>query len=471
MGAMTDLDLAYTPATELARRIRARELSPVEVVENSLARIDDVNPTLNCFCFTYPDEALDKARAAEQAVMDGKPLGPLHGVPLAIKDLTPTKGKRTTLGSRSFEHNVPDHDAVIVEKLLGAGAIMVGKTMTPEFAYSSYTESPLWGITRNPWNTERSPGGSSGGSGAAVASGCVPLAEGSDMGGSVRIPSALCGIAGLKPSFGRIPFEILPSQFDQISHFGPLARTVGDVALFLSVAQGPDERDIQTLKPALDIPIPPPDDLTGMSLALCPNLGYYALHPDVEANCRDAAQALTEAGATVTEVELPWNQHMNEAWYAHWGVYLAAFFGHLLDDWRDQMDPNVVALMDAGLAMSAVEFKRLEFIRTEQWLGLAPILEQHHALLCPTMALPANPVGTGGQEYDVDDGLYHGYDMTEVFNFVSQCPAFSVPSGFAADGLPTALQIVGRRFDDNSVLRIGAALEQQRPWAHKRPEI
>jgi Asp-tRNA(Asn)/Glu-tRNA(Gln) amidotransferase A subunit family amidase len=468
---MTDLDLAYTPATELALRIRARELSPVEVVENSLARINEVNPALNCFCFTFPDEALDKARAAEQAVMDGKPLGPLHGVPVAIKDLTPTKGKRTTLGSRSHEHNVPDHDAVIVEKLLGAGAIMVGKTMTPEFAYSSYTESPLWGITRNPWNTERSPGGSSGGSGAAVASGCVPFAEGSDMGGSVRIPAALCGITGLKPSFGRIPFEILPSQFDQISHFGPLARTVGDAALFLSVAQGPDERDIQSQKPALDIPIPPPTDLSGMSLALCPNLGYYALHPDVEANCRAAAEALTEAGATVTEVDLPWNQQINEAWGAHWGVYLAAFFGHLLDEWRDTMDPNVVALMDAGLAMSAVDFKRLEFIRTEQWKALSPILEQHHALLCPTMALPANPVGTGDQEYDSDDGLYHGYDMTEVFNFVSQCPVYSVPSGFAADGLPTALQIVGRRFDDNSVLRIGAALEHHRPWADKRPNI
>ncbi len=468
---MTNLDLAYTPATELARRIRARELSPVEVVENSLARIDEVNPALNCFCFTYPDEALDNARAAEQAIMDGNPLGPLHGVPVAIKDLTPTKGKRTTLGSRSFEHNVPDHDAVIVEKLLGAGAIMVGKTMTPEFAYSSYTESPLWGITRNPWNTERSPGGSSGGSGAAVASGCVPFAEGSDMGGSVRIPAALCGITGLKPSFGRIPFEILPSQFDQISHFGPLARTVGDAALFLAVVQGPDERDIQSQKPALDIAIPPPTDLSGMSLALCPSLGYYALHPDVEANCRAAAEALTAAGATVTEVDLPWNPRINEAWYAHWGVYLAAFFGHLLDDWRDTMDPNVVVLMDAGKAMGAVEFKQLEFIRTEQWKGLAPILKQHHALLCPTMALPANPVGTGDQEYDSDDGLYHGYDMTEVFNFVSQCPAYSVPSGFAADGLPTALQIVGRRFDDNSVLRIGAALEHHRPWAQLRPDI
>jgi Asp-tRNA(Asn)/Glu-tRNA(Gln) amidotransferase A subunit family amidase len=470
---MTDLDLAYTPATELARCIAARELSPVEVVENSLARIAEVNPTLNCFCFTFEQEALEKARAAESAVADGKPLGPLHGVPIAIKDLTPTKGKRTTLGSFSHEHWVPDYDAAIVDKLLAAGAIMVGKTNTPEFAYSSFTESPLWGITRNPWNPERSPGGSSGGSGAAVASGCVPLAEGSDMGGSVRIPAALCGIAGLKPSFGRIPFDILPSQFDQISHFGPLARTIGDIALFLSVAQGPDERDIQSQKPALDIPIPPPCDLAGMSLALCPDLGYYALNGEVEANLHAAAEALREAGAEVVEVELDWDLSINRAWYDHWGVYLAAFFGHLLKDWRDKMDPNVAALMDKGLAMSAVDFKRLEFIRTKQWQSLAPILTRHDALICPTMAQPAKPVGGSDSDVTVDknDGRFHGYDMTELFNFVSQCPAFSVPSGFTADGLPTSLQIIARRFDDNAALRIGAALEKFRPWAHKRPPI
>ena len=470
---MTNLDLCYTPATELARRIAGGALSPVAVIENSLARIAEVNPTLNCFCFTYPEEALEKARAAERAVAAGEALGPLHGVPIAIKDLTPTKGKTTTLGSRIHEHNVPDHDAVIVEKLLGAGAIMVGKTTTPEFAYSSYTESLLWGITRNPWNAERSPGGSSGGSAAAVASGCVPLAEGSDMGGSVRIPAALCGIVGLKPSFGRIPFEILPSQFDQISHFGPLGRTVADIALFLSVTQGPDERDIQTLKPALDIPVPLPDDVSGMSLALCPDLGYYALDAEVEANCRAAAGALADAGAEVHEISLDWDATMNAAWHAHWGVYLAAFFGDHLEQWRDRMDPNVVALMDAGFAMSAVDFKKLEFIRTRQWQALAPVLERHDALLCPTMALPAKPVGTGDEDYAVDtaDGRYHGYDMTELFNYVSQCPALSVPSGFTADGLPTALQIVGRRYDDISVLRIGAALERVRPWADKRPSI
>jgi Asp-tRNA(Asn)/Glu-tRNA(Gln) amidotransferase A subunit family amidase len=181
---MVDLELSYTPAVVLARLIRERKVSPVTVVGNSLARIAETNPTLNCFCFVYPEEALAKAHEAENAVMSGRALGPLHGVPIAIKDVTPTRGKRTTMGSYVHEHWVPTFDAIIVERLLGAGAIMVGKTTTPEFAHSSFTRSPLWGVTRNPWNRERSPGGSSGGAGAAVASGCVSVAEGSDMGGS-----------------------------------------------------------------------------------------------------------------------------------------------------------------------------------------------------------------------------------------------------------------------------------------------
>ncbi len=196
-------------------------------------------------------------------------------------------------------------------------------------------------------------------------------------------------------------------------------------------------------------------------------------HGDVEANLRAAAEALREAGATVTEIELDWDISINRAWYAHWGVYLAAFFGHLLDDWRDRMDPNVAALMDKDLAMSAVDFKRLEFTRTRQWQSLAPVLTAHDALLCPTMAQPAKPVGSGDADVETEpgDSRFHGYDMTELFNFVSQCPAFSVPSGFTADGLPTAMQIIGRRLDDNGVLRIGAALERVRPWIDKRPPL
>ncbi|MGH6920272.1 MAG: amidase, partial [Geminicoccaceae bacterium] len=257
---MPEFDLCELSAGALAGRIRGRDVSPVEAVEAALARIEAVNPRLNCFCFVYGDEALDAARAAEKSVMAGAALGPLHGVPIAFKDMTPIRGKRTTLGSHIFENWIPDHDAVIVERLLAAGAIVVGKTTTSEFAATSFTETKLWGVTRNPWNTDHTPGGSSGGSGAAVAARCVPLAEGCDMGGSVRIPASFCGTIGLKPSFGRIPFDILPSQFDTYCHFGPLARCVGDAALVHDAAQGHADRDILSLPGRLAIPDPLPHD-------------------------------------------------------------------------------------------------------------------------------------------------------------------------------------------------------------------
>ena len=470
---MADLDLCYLPASEMARRIREGKLSPVDLVDNAIERIAEVNPALNCFCFVYPEEARAKAKAAHEAVKSGKPLGPLHGVPFAIKDLTPTKGKRTTLGSYAYEHWVPGEDAPIVEALDKAGGIMVGKTTTPEFAYSSFTESPLWGITRNPWDRTRTPGGSSGGSGAAVSCGAVPLAEGSDMGGSVRIPASFCGIVGLKPSFGRIPFTILPSQFDSISHFGPLARTVDDAALFLDATQGPDERDIQSLKPRLDIPKPLGGDIRGWRLALALDLGFFFIDPEVEEAVRRAAAALAVQGAIIEEVDLGWTKEMNDAWGLHWGVYLASFFGHKLAEFRAKMDPNVVRLIEAGLAMNAVDFKRIEFLRTDMWHKLSPILQRCHALLCPTMAHPAPKVGGKDTEYDwVDEqGRFHGLDVTSVFNFVSQCPALSVPAGFTEGGLPIGLQIVARRYEDLTALNIGKALEMARPWAQHRPKI
>ena len=470
---MADLDLCYTPATELARLVRARELSPVEIVANSLERIEQVNPLLNCFCFVYPDEALELARQAEAQAARSQPLGPLHGVPIAIKDLTPTKGKRTTMGSYAFEHHVPEESAALVEKLLGAGAIMVGKTTTPEFAYSSFTDSPLWGVTRNPWNAERTPGGSSGGSGAAVASGCVPLAEGSDMGGSVRIPASWSGVVGLKPSFGRIPLDFLPTQFDTIQHLGPLARTVADARLFVATGQGPDERDIMSLSPPLQLGGPLDSSAEGLRLALDVDLGHYAVDAEVERATREAADALVEAGAVVDEVDLGWTREVADAWVAHWGVYLAAIFGHVIPRYRDRMDPRLLAYMDDGLSMRAVDFKRLEFVRTEAWRKLSRILEHYDALLCPTMSQTARPVEEDDAPYYADhaDGLYHGLDMTSPFNFVSQCPALSLPSGWSADGLPIGLQIVARRYRDDLALQIGAALERVRPWAQRRPPI
>jgi Asp-tRNA(Asn)/Glu-tRNA(Gln) amidotransferase A subunit family amidase len=470
---MPDLELCYTPAAELARRIRAKEISPVDVVKNSLARIEEINPKLNCFCFVYPEEALQKARAAETAVAAGKPLGPLHGVPIAIKDLTPTKGKRTTLGSYTHEHWVPDRDAAIVEKLAAAGAIMVGKTTTPEFAYSSFTESPLWGITRNPWSPERTPGGSSGGSGAAVASGCVPLAEGTDMGGSVRIPAAWCGIVGLKPSLGRIPLDLLPSVFDNISHFGPLARTIDDARLFLCAAQGPDERDIQSIGMPLALDGPQPASVKGMRFALNIDLGCYVVDPEVEAVVREAARALASAGATVEEVDIPWTRRIADAWVEVWQVFMAAYFGHLLEQYREKMDPHVVALIEAGNKMPAAHYKRIEIERTEQWRSFYPILEKHDAFLCPTMRVPAVPVGERDEGYYAmrEGGRYYGLDMTGQFNLLAPCPALSVPAGWSKDGLPIGLQIVGRRWRDDTVLTIGKALEATCPWADRRPPI
>ncbi len=470
---MSDLGLAYTSASELAGLIRAKEISPVEVIENTLARIDEIDGDLNCFCFVYPEEALHAARTVEQAVAGGENLPPLAGVPVAFKDLTPTKGKRTTMGSRVFEHWEPDFDAAVVEKLANAGAILVGKTTTPEFAHSGFTESPLWGVTRNPWNPARTPGGSSGGSAVAVATGCVPLAEGTDMGGSVRIPAADCGVVGLKPSLGRIPMDILPSLFDNISHFGPLARTVDDVALFLAAAQGPDERDIQSIGVGLDIPSPIPSDIEGRRIAMSVDLGCYEVDPDVEANLREVARALQDAGAVVEEVELKWTADIHQLWDQTWGVFMAAYFGQYLDEWRDQLDPDVVRLMEVGFATSAVDYKRLEIVRSRQWDELAKVFTDFEALITPTVAYPAPLVDTKHMD-DLainQQGRLVSRFMTVPFNMVGQCPVLSVPSGFSPDGLPTAVSICGRRFDDLTVLMIGAAVEQARPWVGSRPPI
>ena len=471
---MADLELCYTSATELARRYRIRDISPVEVLQNSLDRIAEVNKSLNCFCFTYPDEALAKAKAAEQAFAAGN-ARPLEGIALAIKDFTPTKGKVTTRGSRLLENWVPDWNPVLVQRLEAAGAIMVGKTTTPEFATSGFTDSPLWGITRNPWDRSRTPGGSSGGSGAAVASGCVPIAEGTDMGGSVRIPAALCGIVGLKPTLGRIPMDIIDTAYCNISHFGPLARTVSDATLFLDTVQGEHPADIQSL-PRCHLASPPPGDVKGMKFALDVTLGFCAVDPDVEANLLNTANALRDAGAVIQQIDLGWDKRIVDLWYGTWGIFMAAFYKHItdvpLDENRERMSEGLVRLIEMGLKTDAVSARQWEFERTRYWQKLGAVLEDHHALLCPTMAITAPPVEMRDWDFNKinEKGLLECMDMTSPFNYMAQCPAMSVPSGFA-DGLPTATQIVTRRWDDALVLQIAAAIEEAAPWSHKYPDI
>ena len=471
---MVDLDLCYTSAVELARQYRSGEISPLEVVQNSLDRIEQVNQKLNCFCFTYPEQALQKAIAAGQAFADAK-ARPLEGIPVAIKDFTPTKAKRTTRGSKLLEDWVPDWNPVLVERLEAAGAIMVGKTNTPEFATSGFTDSPLWGVTRNPWDTARTTGGSSGGSGAAVASGCVPFAEGTDMGGSVRIPAGLCGIVGHKPSIGRIPMDIIDTSYCNISHFGPLARTVSDAALFLDTVQGEHCVDIQSL-PRCELSIPSPSDVQGMSFALDVSLGFCAVDPDVESNLRASAEALRQAGAKVQEVDLGWDAKIVDMWHGTWAIFMAAAYDNTtqvpLDENHDRMSQGLVKLIEKGRKIDAVTARKWEFERTRYWHKLGAILENHHALLCPTMAIIAPPVEMRDSDFGGfnQQGLLQCMDMTGAFNYMAQCPALSVPSGFS-DGLPTATQIVARRWDDALALRIGAAIEQAMPWAQNRPPI
>ena len=423
---MTNLDLCYTPATELQRLYRNGELSPLEVVRNSLERIAEVNPQLNCFCFTYPEEALAAARAAEQRFANGKPR-PLEGIPIAIKDFTPTRGKVTTRGSRLLENWVPDWSAVIVERLEAAGAIIVGKTTTPEFATSGFTDSPLWGITRNPWNT------------------------------------------------ARIPMDIIDTCFDNISHFGPIARNVTDVALFLDITQGEHPSDIQSL-PTCELSIPVPADVRGLKFALDVTLGFCAVEAGVEANLRSTADALRDAGAEVEEIDLGWDRNIVDMWNGTWGIFMAAAYRRLTDvplaENRARMSKGLVDLIEAGLEVDAVTAREWEFERSRYWRKLGAVLETHHALLCPTMAITAPPVEKRDWDFGATnaEGLMECMDMTGAFNYTAQCPALSVPSGFA-DGLPTATQIVARRYDDALALRIGAAIENAMPWAQLRPPV
>ena len=456
---MSSTELPRT-ATSMAAAVNAGECRARDLVDAALTRaaaLRDLNP----FVLLDPEGARAAAEAADAATNPT----PLRGVPIAIKDMTPTRGHLTTRGSWTTGDWVADFDPVIVQRLKAAGAVIIGKTTTPEFAYSGFTHSPRWGITRNPHDPERTPGGSSGGSGCVVGAGCVPLAEGTDMGGSVRIPAAFSGCVGLKPSIGRIPMDILPTVFDNLSHFGPLAATIDDAALFLAVTQGSHDADIQSQPNPDPITTPVAQDVRGMRFALSIDLGYYHVDPEVARQVEAAADALAARGAIVEHVDLAWTRALNDGWFELWGVMLAAAFGEVLPQWREKMDPGLLKLMDRGLAMDAVAYKRLEGLRTGMWHDLANLFTRYDALLCPTCAVPAPKIDAPEDEFDRDhsDGRYAGMDVTSIFNLVPQCPALSVPVGTTDAGLPVGLQIIARRFADATALRIGKAVEADFP--------
>ncbi len=459
-------DINWLSASELGVLFRSGELSPCEAVASSFSRIAEVDPHLNAFCALDEERAKRDAQRSRARFSAGAPIGPLDGVPVAIKDLTPTAGLRTAMGSRLFADHVPERDAIVVERLRAAGAIIVGKTTTSEFANASVADSPLTGSTCNPWDPSRSSGGSSGGSAVAVATGCVPLAEGSDMGGSVRIPACFCGVLGLKPALGRIPFALLPNLYDPMAHHGPLARSVADVTAFLRVTQGPDDRDPISLSaaPAFDVPSEP--DLRGLRVAFSPDLGFLSVEPDVVGNAKATAARLTDAGALVESVDLGLSEALFEAGYRQFSALMYRYYGHLEQEHADLLDPTLLHFFEIGRSLSAADLVDAQVVTSREWLNMVRLFETYDALACPTMPRTATPVGRSEFDYTGNDadGKPITFDMTLPFNLFGRLPALTVPSGLGQEGLPTGLQLVGRRDDERTVLELASVLHAPDMW-------
>jgi len=463
-------DSHLTGAVEIASRVGRGEWSAVAVASSHLERIRLLNQKYNFFCFVYEEEALATAAEIDRMVQQGRTPGPFWGVPYALKDFMPTKGKVTTLGSEAFKDWIPTEDPPVVERLRQAGGILLGKTTTSELAHSSFTRSHLWGVSRNPWDSSRTPGGSSGGSAGAVATGMVAVAEGSDAGGSVRIPASCCGVVGYKPPLGRVPMHSTGNDFETIFHHGPLARSVDDCALMLNVMAGPDERDPLSLLDRPSFSIPVPVQVSGLRVALSIDLGFFEVDPQVRDGCLAVGMALRELGATVDQVELGWEREVVDSWAAYWGVLLAAMYGDKIEAYGEVMDPALLRLIRQGQHMDAVSFKQIDLARSRQWQCLAPVLQSHEVLICPTLAVPVPAAeGLDDDSYGApsESGKLLGLDMTCPFNFVPQCPVISVPCGRTKDGLPIGVQVVGRRFDDLTVLMVAKAIERVVSWGSR----
>ena len=464
-------ELVYLSASEAAEKIRTGDLSSAELVEAVLRRIDRLQPSLNAFTDVFHDEALAKAKLADEAVARGEALKPLHGVPVSIKDSVPMAGTRSTAGSRLLKDYIPAADAVTVERLRDAGAVIVGRTNAPEFVWRGSTDNRLFGETRNPWDVTRTSGGSSGGAGAAVASGLAPIGLGTDGAGSIRIPASFCGIFGLKPSFGRVPFDPSPGPAETTAHAGPMTRTVRDAALMLDVLAGPDDRDRNSLPDTgeqylatLDTPI------AGKRIAWSPNLGHIPVEPEVEQSAANAALAFQELGCTVEplDADLPDPAPILEVLYA---AFQSGAHGLRPESELAEMDPELVKIIEFGKQFTSVDMGQAAIARARYWEAMRQIFQTYDLLLTPTIGVPPFELGIVGPTTVNGTPVVHlGWTLCYPFNYTGQ-PAATVPCGFTADGLPIGLQIIGRRFDDATVLQAAAAFESIRPWQHLRPSI
>ncbi len=471
-------DLCFASAAELAARYRARELSPVDVVDAVLQRIEAIQPSINAFVTVCSDEARREAAAAEAAMTQDTEPPPLLGVPVSVKDLVNTAGVRTTFGSKLMADNVPTADSVTVARLKRAGAILVGKTTTPEFGHKPLTEAPLFGKTRNPWDLSRTCGGSSGGAGAAVAAGLAPLAVGTDGGGSIRIPAACCGVVGLKPTLGCIPHDQAADNFGNLAYVGPMTRTVGDAARMLDAMAGPDSADPYSLGIAsrdFTSAAKPEADLNGLRIAWRPYLGNAVVDAEVLRIVEAALPAFEELGADVEPVT---DDFANTE--PHWLVIThsiwASRFQELVRDGREQMDLSLLTQIDKGQSYSAVDLQDAARARTALFREVQGWFDRFDLVLTPTLSRTAvsvdhDPLGQVEIEGRPAGSLRAAwYPYTHPFNLTGH-PAITLPCGMASDGLPVGLQIIGPWHAEEQLLRAAALFEAARPWAGRRPDL
>ncbi len=462
-------DLCFASATELIDLYRTRAISPVEVTEAVLHRIDLLNPSLNAFITVTPELALEQARAAEIEYQN-QSAGPLAGVPISIKDLTVTKDIRTTRGSLLYADWIPNEDAPFVERVKKAGAVILGKTNTPEFGWKGDSGNRVVGPTHNPWKHGRTAGGSSGGGAAAVAAGMGPLAQGSDGAGSIRIPCGFCGIFGHKPSFGLVPYHP-PSALGDFSHIGPMTRTVADAALLLMVTAGEDPRDRLSWSSHLDYVQSVEGGVQGLRIGWSPDLGYAPVDPAVGAATEAAVRRFEELGCSVEEV----NPGLEDPWElvdVIWGSSHAGTFKDSFESVKAQLDPGLVEVIQAGNRYTAAEFAAATVRRNDYANRLRSVTDQFDLFVTPTLPVTAFKAG------DDHPGSIQGQPTTYLgwtaftypFNLTGQ-PAATVPCGFDNDGLPIGLQIVGHFHDDATVLRAAAAFEEIAPWRDHRPPV
>ena len=466
---MTTTATTWLTATDLLDAYREDQLSPVEVTEACLARIAEVDDAVNAFCLVDGDAALEQASASEKRWRRGQPCGPLDGVPTSIKDIFLTRGWPTLRGSRLVEPGQPwPDDAPSTARLREAGAVLLGKTTTPELAWKGVTDSLLHGVTRNPWDTSRTSGGSSGGAAAAVAAGMCPLATGTDGGGSVRIPGSFCGVFAIKPTYGTIPLYP-PSPFGTLSHAGPITWTVEDAALMIAVMSGADSRDWSQLAPQAE-QFPRIDSgVAGLRIAFSPTLGYVDVDPEVARATRSAVSVFEELGAQVEEVDPGFTDPL-EAFNVLWYSGVAAVLAGYPSERRADIEPAVAEIAALGESYSALDY--LDAVAERMALGVAmgAFHERYDLLLTPTVPIPAFEAGVEVPAGWPHDRWQTWTPFTYPFNLTQQ-PAATVPCGFTSAGLPVGLQVVGPRHGDEAVLSACKAFQDARPWTGSRPSL